>query len=453
MNCPFHILIYRSRQRSYRELPLRLFEFGTVYRYEKSGVVHGLTRVRGMTQDDAHIFCTKEQMATELARTLDFVLDLLRDYGLDDFYLELSTKPEGKAVGHRRRVGRGHRGAAPGGRGQMDLELVLDEGGGAFYGPKISVQARDAIGRTWQMSTIQLDFQTPQRFDMRVHRRRQRAAPPIMIHRALFGSIERFFGGAASSTTRARSRPGWRRCRRACCRSRRPRPVRAPHRRPAAGRGLPGRDPRRGQRGPRASASGAPSSRRCRTCSWSATTTSSTRPSGSTRAAARPSAAWRSTTSSTAWPPKSSSERLTAPVSDLDHLWAGWRSCVHRGRRRATPTIRRVLLLRGSTPWTTTRRWSSSARPRAHGDERVSLHVGPPAGRAVPPRGHPRRRSTDEPAELMARRRGGDRGRRRRPTRPRRQRRGRTSVGPRARACPVTCTCTCCRAGTATRTS
>ena len=166
MNCPFHILIFKHRTRSYRELPLRFFEFGTVYRYEKSGVVHGLTRVRGMTQDDAHIFCTKEQMAGELASLLDFVLDLLRDYGLDDFYLELSTKPPGKAVGHRRGVGRGDRGAARSAAQGKGLELVLDEGGGAFYGPKISVQAKDAIGRTWQMSTIQLDFQTPQRFDM-----------------------------------------------------------------------------------------------------------------------------------------------------------------------------------------------------------------------------------------------------------------------------------------------
>ncbi|MGZ4683730.1 MAG: threonine--tRNA ligase [Acidimicrobiales bacterium] len=192
MNCPFHILIYKSGQRSYRDLPLRFFEFGSVYRYEKSGVVHGLTRVRGMTQDDAHIFCTKEQMAEELERTLHFVLDLLRDYGLDDFYLELSTKPEEKSVGSDdewveatdtlRTVAE-----------SMDLELVLDEGGGAFYGPKISVQARDAIGRTWQMSTIQLDFQEPQRFGMEYIGSDGQPHTPIMIHRALFGSIERFF--------------------------------------------------------------------------------------------------------------------------------------------------------------------------------------------------------------------------------------------------------------------
>ena len=165
-----------------------------MYRYEKSGVVHGLTRVRGMTQDDAHIFCTKEQMGDELGSLLTFVLDLLRDYGLDDFYLELSTKPEDKAVGHRRGVGRGHGGAARRRRCPKDLELVIDEGGGAFYGPKISVQARDAIGRTWQMSTIQLDFQEPQRFDLEYVGADNERHRPIMIHRALFGSIERFFG-------------------------------------------------------------------------------------------------------------------------------------------------------------------------------------------------------------------------------------------------------------------
>ncbi len=193
MNCPFHILIYKSRQRSYRDLPLRFFEFGTVYRYEKSGVVHGLTRVRGMTQDDAHIFCTKEQMAEELERTLIFVLDLLRDYGLDDFYLELSTKPPEKSVGSDEdwvEATETLRSVAQ----SMDLELVLDEGGGAFYGPKISVQARDAIGRTWQMSTLQLDFQEPQRFEMEYIGSDGQPHTPIMIHRALFGSIERFFG-------------------------------------------------------------------------------------------------------------------------------------------------------------------------------------------------------------------------------------------------------------------
>ncbi|MFI5053038.1 MAG: threonine--tRNA ligase [Acidimicrobiia bacterium] len=192
MNCPFHILIYRSRMRSYRELPLRMFEFGTVYRYEKSGVVHGLTRVRGMTMDDAHIFCTKEQMAAELVTILEFVIGLLRDYGLAEFYLELSTRPEGKAVGSDEEWSEATetlRSVAL----AADLELVMDEGGGAFYGPKISVQARDAIGRTWQMSTIQLDFQLPQRFGLEYVGADNERHRPIMIHRALFGTIERFF--------------------------------------------------------------------------------------------------------------------------------------------------------------------------------------------------------------------------------------------------------------------
>ena len=192
MNCPFHILIFRSRTRSYRDLPIRMFEFGTVYRYEKSGVVHGLTRVRGMTQDDAHIFATREQMAEELDSILRFVLGLLRDYGLDDFYLELSTKPPGKAVGTDEEWDEATevlRTTAVG----MGLDLVMDEGGGAFYGPKISVQARDAIGRTWQMSTIQLDFQLPQRFDLHYIGADNERHRPIMIHRALFGSVERFF--------------------------------------------------------------------------------------------------------------------------------------------------------------------------------------------------------------------------------------------------------------------
>jgi threonyl-tRNA synthetase len=192
MNCPFHVLIYRSRTRSYRELPLRLFEFGGVYRYEKSGVVHGLTRVRGMTQDDAHIFTTREQMTEEIQSLLRFVLDLLRDFGMSDFYLELSTKPESKAVGTDEEWDEAtvalREAAEP-----IGLDLVLDEGGGAFYGPKISVQARDAIGRTWQLSTIQLDFQTPQRFDLHYIAADNERKRPIMIHRALFGSIERFF--------------------------------------------------------------------------------------------------------------------------------------------------------------------------------------------------------------------------------------------------------------------
>ena len=193
MNCPMHHLIYRSRGRSYRELPLRLFEFGTVYRYEKSGVIHGLTRVRGMTQDDAHIYCTREQMRDELSSLLRFVLDLLADYGLDDFYLELSTKDPEKYVGSDevweeatetlREVAEA-----------SGLHLVPDPGGAAFYGPKISVQVRDALGRSWQMSTIQLDFNMPDRFELEYTAPDGSRRRPVLIHRALFGSIERFFG-------------------------------------------------------------------------------------------------------------------------------------------------------------------------------------------------------------------------------------------------------------------
>ena len=193
MNCPFHNLIYKSRGRSYRELPLRLFEFGTVYRYEKSGVLHGITRARGFTQDDAHIYCTKEQMVDELDSLLTFVLNLLRDYGLNDFYLELSTKNDEKFVGEDsdwEEATEALRKAAT----AQNLELVLDEGGAAFYGPKISVQAKDAIGRTWQMSTIQVDFQLPQRFELEFSATDGTRQRPVMIHRALFGSIERFFG-------------------------------------------------------------------------------------------------------------------------------------------------------------------------------------------------------------------------------------------------------------------
>ena len=194
MNCPFHILIYRARGRSYRELPMRLFEFGTVYRYEKSGVVHGLTRVRGLTMDDAHIFCTREQMAGELTSLLDFVLGLLRDFGLDDFYLELSTRGESEKFLGAPEEWAAATEALIAAAGVSGLELVADPGGAAFYGPKISVQARDAIGRTWQMSTIQVDFQLPQRFDLSYQASDGSRARPIMIHRALFGSIERFFG-------------------------------------------------------------------------------------------------------------------------------------------------------------------------------------------------------------------------------------------------------------------
>jgi threonyl-tRNA synthetase len=192
MNCPMHNLIFAARGRSYRELPLRLFEFGTVYRYEKSGVVHGLTRARGFTQDDAHIYCTLDQMPDELDSLLTFVLDLLRDYGLVDFYLELSTKDLVKHVGTDEdweRATETLREAA----GRQNLELVLDPGGAAFYGPKISVQARDAIGRTWQMSTIQVDFNLPERFGLEYTASDGSRQRPVMIHRALFGSIERFF--------------------------------------------------------------------------------------------------------------------------------------------------------------------------------------------------------------------------------------------------------------------
>jgi threonyl-tRNA synthetase len=191
MNCPFHILIYKSRQRSYRELPMRYFELGSVYRYELSGVLHGLTRVRGMTQDDAHIFCTYEQMPGELRSLLLFVLDLLAAFGLSDTYLELSTRPEGKAVGTDEEWAEATAALSAAADG-LDLELVLDEGGGAFYGPKISVQARDAIGRHHQISTIQVDFQNPQRFEMEYVGADNARHRPVMIHRALFGSVERF---------------------------------------------------------------------------------------------------------------------------------------------------------------------------------------------------------------------------------------------------------------------
>ena len=193
MNCPFHNLIYRSRGRSYRELPLRLFEFGTVYRYEKSGVLHGITRARGFTQDDAHIYCTKDQMPGELDSLLTFVLNLLRDYGLEDFYLEISTRNPEKSVGSDEDWEAATEALRKAALAQ-NLELVNDEGGAAFYGPKISVQAKDAIGRTWQMSTIQVDFQLPQRFELEYAASDGSRARPVMIHRALFGSIERFFG-------------------------------------------------------------------------------------------------------------------------------------------------------------------------------------------------------------------------------------------------------------------
>jgi threonyl-tRNA synthetase len=194
MNCPMHNLVFRSRGRSYRELPLRLFEFGTVYRYEKSGVVHGLTRVRGLTMDDSHIYCTREQMEEELSSVLSFILGLLRDYGLDDFYLELSTRGDSdKFIGSHEEweaATETLRSVAT----ASGLELVPDPGGAAFYGPKISVQARDAIGRTWQMSTVQLDFNQPKRFGLEYTAADGSRQQPVMIHRALFGSIERFMG-------------------------------------------------------------------------------------------------------------------------------------------------------------------------------------------------------------------------------------------------------------------
>ena len=193
MNCPFHCLIFRARGRSYRELPLRLFEFGSVYRYEKSGVVHGLTRVRGMTQDDSHIYVTAEQLQSELKTLLTFVIDLLKDYGLDDFYLELSTRDDDKYVGTDEnwdKATEALREAAT----DSGLALVPDPGGATFYGPKISVQCRDAIGRTWQMSTIQVDFNLPERFELEYQAADGSRKRPIMIHRALFGSVERFFG-------------------------------------------------------------------------------------------------------------------------------------------------------------------------------------------------------------------------------------------------------------------
>ena len=193
MNCPMHNLIFDSRGRSYRELPLRLFEFGTVYRYEKSGVVHGLTRARGFTQDDAHIYCTEEQLEGELTSVLEFIISLLRDYGLDDFYLELSTKDPEKYIGDDE-IWERSTSILESVATKSGLELVPDPAGAAFYGPKISVQARDAIGRTWQMSTVQLDFNLPERFDLEYTSPDGSKKRPVMIHRALFGSIERFFG-------------------------------------------------------------------------------------------------------------------------------------------------------------------------------------------------------------------------------------------------------------------
>jgi threonyl-tRNA synthetase len=192
MNCPMHILIYASRGRSYRELPLRLFEFGTVYRYEKSGVVHGLTRARGFTQDDSHIFCAPDQLADELASLLDFVIGLLRDYGLTEFEAELSTRPE-KFVGEIAEWDVAEA-ALKHALDASGLPYVIAEGEGAFYAPKIDVHVKDAIGRRWQLSTLQVDFQEPGRFGIEYTAADGTRQRPQMIHRALFGSIERFFG-------------------------------------------------------------------------------------------------------------------------------------------------------------------------------------------------------------------------------------------------------------------
>ncbi|WP_449280840.1 threonine--tRNA ligase [Leucobacter sp.] len=192
MNCPFHNLIFRARARSYRELPLRLAEFGTVYRYEKSGTLSGLTRVRGLTQDDAHIYVTDEQVKDEIKRQLEFVFSTLRAYGLDDFYLELSTRDPEKSVGTEEQWAEAEQTLREVGE-ESGLELVADPGGAAFYGPKISVQARDAIGRTWQLSTVQLDFNQPELFELEYAAADGTRKQPVMIHRALLGSVERFF--------------------------------------------------------------------------------------------------------------------------------------------------------------------------------------------------------------------------------------------------------------------
>jgi len=193
MNCPFHVMIYKSSQRSYRDLPMRIFELGTVYRYELSGAVHGLMRSRGFTQDDSHIFTTREDIQSELSGLLDFVLSVLRAFGFDDFQAKLSTKPFEKAVGDDEiweMATAGLRSALD----QHGLDYVVDEGGGAFYGPKIDVDVKDAIGRAWQLSTIQLDFNLPERFELEYVASDGERKRPVMVHRALLGSIERFFG-------------------------------------------------------------------------------------------------------------------------------------------------------------------------------------------------------------------------------------------------------------------
>jgi threonyl-tRNA synthetase len=193
MNCPMHCLIFRSRQRSYRELPLRLFELGNVYRYERAGTLHGLMRIRGFTQDDSHIYCTKEQMAVEVAGLLDFVLSVLRAFGFEDFTFNLSTKDPEKYIGDDEIWDE----ATEALRQALDshgLDYAVKDGDAAFYGPKIDIDVKDAIGRSWQLSTIQADFQLPERFDLEYVGADNGRHRPIMLHRALFGSIERFFG-------------------------------------------------------------------------------------------------------------------------------------------------------------------------------------------------------------------------------------------------------------------
>ena len=345
MNCPFHILIFRSRLRSYRELPLRLFEFGTVYRYEKSGVVHGLTRVRGMTQDDAHIFTTKENMAEELTSLLDFVLGLLADYGLDDFYLELSTKPPGKAVGTRRGVGRGHRGAAPG-------RVHQGPRARARRGRRRLLRPEDLGAGARRHRAHVADVHHPARLPdaaalrHRVRRRRQRAAPadhdpprPVRLDRAVLRRARRALRRGVPGLAGARAGAG-------APGAQRPPRLRRPRRRPAAGRRLPGRRSAR-PRSRSARGSARPSSRSSRTSSSSATTTSRPARSASTPAAATsPSGTSTSTPSPSASPPRSRQAMTSATsvqaehvaharpeaVTDvgssvpLEHLWATWRS-------------------------------------------------------------------------------------------------------------------------------
>ena len=285
MNCPMHCLIYRSRQRSYRELPLRLFELGTVYRYERAGTLHGLLRIRGFTQDDSHIFCTEEQLADEIASLLDFVLSVLRAFGFEEFTFNLSTKDPHKYVGSDEIWDR----ATAALREALDAtasQYAVKEGDAAFYGPKIDIDVRDAIGRSWQLSTIQFDFNHPERFDLEYVGADNARHRPIMLHRALFGSIERFFGVllehyAGAFPDVAGAGAGARAAGVGRPRGLRREGGRPPSRRPAAASTW-SPPPIRS-----ASGSARPSWRSCRTCSWSATTTSPPARSASTRAAAR----------------------------------------------------------------------------------------------------------------------------------------------------------------------